>query len=113
MEYERPQERGPSGSSSALLTDFWTLDQYLSLYYELGLHVEVSNQSIADPALFMHVALLIAAVATFPHQNVPGRKLYRTILNSLFLLFFWTFLYGYLVFPYQYFPNASRLWTAL
>ena len=28
-------------------------------------------------------------------------------MNSLFLLFFWTFLYGYLVFPYQYFSNAA------
>jgi len=86
---------------------FWALDQYLFLYYELARHIEVPDNSIADPALFLHIVLLMAAVSTFPHQNAPGRNQYRTILNSLLLLFFWTFLYGYLVFPYQYFPNAT------
>jgi PAS domain S-box-containing protein len=86
---------------------FWALDQSLTLYYELGRHIEAPDNSIADPTLFLHIVLLMAAVATFPHQQIPGRKLYRTILNSLFVLFFWTFLYGYLVFPYQYFSNAT------
>jgi PAS domain S-box-containing protein len=86
---------------------FWALDQYLFLYYELGRHIEVPDSSIADPLLFLHVALLMAAAASFPHQNTAGRKRYKAILNSLFLLFFWTFLYGYLVFPYQYFPNTT------
>jgi len=91
----------------ALAYGFWALDQCLTLYYELGRHIEAPDNSIADPALFLHVVLLMAAVATFPHQHIPGRKLYRTILNSLFVLFFWIFLYGYLVFPYQYFSNAT------
>jgi PAS domain S-box-containing protein len=91
----------------AIAYGFWALDQYLFLYYELGRHIEVPDSSIADSVLFLHIALLMAAVATIPHQNTAGRKLYKTILNSLFLLFFWTFLYGYLVFPYQYFPNTT------
>ena len=91
----------------AIAYGFWALDQYLFLYYELGRHIEVPDSSIADPALFLHIVLLMAAAATFPHQQIPGRKLYRTILNPLFLLFFWIFLYGYLVFPYQFFPNGT------
>jgi PAS domain S-box-containing protein len=86
----------------------WALDECLTLYYEFGLHIDVPDSSIADPSLFLHIVPLIAAVATLPHQNVSDRKPYRVLLNSLLLLFFWGFLYGYLVFPYQYFPNPAR-----
>jgi signal transduction histidine kinase len=91
----------------AIAYGLWALDQCLTLYYELGRHIEAPDSSIADPALFLHIVPLMAAVATLPHQNVSDRKLYRAILNSLLLLFFWSFLYGYIVFPYQYFPNAT------
>ena len=91
----------------AIAYGLWALDQCLTLYYELGRHIEAPDSSIADPVLFLHIVPLMAAVATLPHQNVSDRKLYRAILNSLLLLFFWSFLYGYLVFPYQYFPNAT------
>ena len=91
----------------ALAFGLWAVDQWLFLYYELALHVEVPDNSIADPLLFLHIVPLMAAVATLPHRNVSDRRLYRTILNSLVLLFFWGFLYGYAVFPYQYlFSNA-------
>ena len=49
----------------------------------------------------------MAAAATFPHRNVNERKHYREILNFILLLLFWSFLYGYIVFPYQFFPNAA------
>jgi len=80
----------------------------LFLFYELGLHIEVPNNSIADPVLFLHIVPLMAAVAILPHRNLSDRELYRAVLNSLLLLFFWSFLYGYVVFPYQYlFSNAT------
>src|ERR1700685_1555725 len=68
----------------------WALDQGIFLYYELGLHTEVPNDSIADPVLFLHIVPLMAGVAILPHRKVLDRKLYRTILNSLFLLVFWS-----------------------
>jgi len=86
----------------AIAYGLWTLDQWLFLYYELGLHIEVPDNSIADPVLFLHVVPLMAAVATLPHRNRSEHKLYRATLNSLLLLFFWSFLYGYAVLPYQY-----------
>src|ERR1700674_5556609 len=40
----------------------WLLDQGIFLYYELGLHIEVPNNSIADAVLFLHIVPLIAAL---------------------------------------------------
>jgi PAS domain S-box-containing protein len=86
----------------------WAVDQWLYLYYGIGLNTDVPDNSIADPVLFLHLVPLMAAVATLPHRRVPGQRPYRLILNVLCLLFFWTFFYGYAVFPYQYlFPNAT------
>ena len=85
----------------------WALHQCITLYYQLGLHIDAPDSSIADPALFLHIVPLMAAVATTPHQNLSDRKPHRGVLNSLLLLFFWSFLYGYIVFPYQYLGNAT------
>ena len=96
----------------AIAYGLWALNQGLLLYYELGRHMDAPVDSIADPVLFLHIVPLMAAVATLPHRNILDRKpyrailstllLYHAILNTLLLLFFWGFLYGYIVFPYQY-----------
>lgn len=93
----------------AIAYGLWSLNQGLKLYYELGRHMDAPDNSIADPVLFLHIVPLMAAVATLPHRNVSDRKPYRAFLNTLLLLFFWSFLYGYIVFPYQYLfaPNAT------
>jgi hypothetical protein len=67
----------------AIAYGLWAFDQWLFLYYELGLHIEVPDNSIADPLLFLHIVPLMAAVATFPHRDASDRKLYRAIFNSL------------------------------
>jgi PAS domain S-box-containing protein len=85
----------------------WALSQGVTLYYELVLHIEVPDRSIADPVLFLHIVPLMAAAVTLRHYDASDRKLYSVILNSLLLLFFWAFLYGYTVFPYQYFPSTT------
>ena len=96
----------------AIAYGLWALNQGLKLYYELGRHMDAPDNSIADPVLFLHIVPLMAAVATLPHRNIVDRKpyrailntllLYHAILNALLLFFFWGFLYGYIVFPYQY-----------
>jgi PAS domain S-box-containing protein len=101
----------------AIAYGLWALNQGLKLYYELGRHMDAPDNSIADPVLFLHIVPLMAAVATLPHRNIFDRKpyhailnslrLYDAILNSLLLLFFWGFLYGYIVFPYQYLFSSS------
>src|SRR5215469_17959362 len=85
----------------------WSLNQYLQVYYELGLHVEVPQNSIADTLLFFHVVPLMAVVTALPSRDKDKRKLSRVVLGSFVLLFFWTSLYTYFVFPYQYLYATS------
>jgi PAS domain S-box-containing protein len=91
----------------AIGTGLWALDQWIYLYYGLGLHTDVPDNSIADSVLFLHIALLMAAVAAFPHRSVSDRKLYPAILNSILLVIFWGFLYVYAVFPHQLYANPT------
>src|SRR5262249_15208922 len=74
----------------------------LGLYYELGLRMEVPSTSIDDSFLFLHAGMLIAAVASLPHRELSNRSQYSAVANVLFVTFFWIFIYGYGVFPYQY-----------
>jgi PAS domain S-box-containing protein len=89
-------------------SSLWAFHQVLALYYEFGLHIGIPDKSIADTVQFLHLVPFMAAVATLPHRNVIERKLYRWVLDSILLLIFWTFLYGFTVAPYQYlFSSAS------
>ena len=97
----------PFWAFMALGYGLWALDQSVFLYYQLGPHIEVPDNSMADPALFLHVALFMAAVAIFPHRHGTERKVYEAILNGLLTVTFWGFLYFYAVFPYQLYPNAA------
>jgi hypothetical protein len=86
----------------------WTLDQWIYIYYVLLRHSDVPDNSIADPALFLHLVPLMAAVVMQPHLNRSDQKAYRASLTFLFLLVAWVFLYAYALFPYQYlFANPA------
>jgi len=85
----------------------WATSQFLNLYYAFALDSDVPNTSIADPALFLHVVPLLAAVAILPHRKNGDHQLQRWILNSLLITFVWTFLYGFTVFPDQYLFSSA------
>src|SRR6516165_4550311 len=89
----------------------WAAHQALNLYYELGLRVEVPDNSIDDSLLFLHVGLLVAAVATLPHRDVSNRKQNAAVANVFFVTFFWIFVYGYAVFPYQYLFSSGTAFS--
>jgi len=98
----------------AVAYGLWGAHQGLTLYYELVLRVEVPDNSIADSLLFLHVAVLLAAVATLPHHKEPDRKPYTAGLNALLVLLLSVFVYAYVVFPYQYlFPSDAHFSYAL
>jgi hypothetical protein len=70
----------------------WALDQWIYIYYVLLRHSDVPDSSIADPALFLHLVPLMAAVAMLPHLDRYDQKAYRASLTFLFLLVAWVFL---------------------
>ncbi len=95
----------------ALGMGIWALDQWLWIYYDFWRHTEVPNESIGDPALFLHIVPLMAALAVRPHLGQSSRRLRQTTFSFLLLLFFWVFLYAYIVFPHQYLiPDPSAYW---
>ena len=85
----------------------WSAHQALNLYYELGLRIEVPDNSIDDSLLFLHVGALVAAIATLPHRGVSNQKQNRAVANVLLVTLFWIFIYGYAVFPYQYLISSG------
>lgn len=89
----------------------WALNKLIFVYYELGLHTDVPDSSIADPTLFLHTILFMAAIAMRPHLDRPAPRLYRSTLNFLLLLFFWVFLYAFLLLPYQYVSWNSTIYN--
>ena len=89
----------------------WAAHQGLNLYYELGLRIEVPGNSIDDSLLFLHVLVLLAAVATLPHRELADGKRYAAISNILLVSFFCIFVYGYVVFPYQYLFSSAAPFT--
>jgi hypothetical protein len=105
---ERTQGRRVFWVFIAVGYGLWALDQWLYIYYGFLRHIEVPDNSIADPALFLHLVPLMAAVATQAHRNRTDQKAYRASLIFLFLLVAWVFLYAYVLFPYQYlFANPT------
>ena len=60
-------------------------------FYQLGPHIEVPDNSMADPALFLHVALFMGAAASFPTGTGAERKVYEAILNALLTVTFGAF----------------------
>jgi len=105
---ERTQGRRLFWAFIAAGCGLWSLDQWIYVYYGVFRHMDVPDQSIADPALFLHIVPFMAAIALRPHLQGYDRKSYRATLNFFFLLTFWVFLYAYFLFPYQYlFPNPA------
>jgi len=95
----------------ALGYGLWALDQWLYVYYVILRHVDVPDSSIADPALFLHLVPLMAAVVMQPHLNRTDQKAYRASLTFLFLLVAWVFLYAYVLFPYQYLFANEKIYN--
>ena len=81
----------------------WAFQQFLVLYFELGMRIEVPDDSIADEVLFLHLVSMMAAVASLPHLAVLDGRRHRWLSKTLLVLVVWSFLYGFLVSPYKYF----------
>ena len=80
-----------------------------SWLYDIALHGKIPAFLFDSPPLFLHIVWMIAAVAFRPHLRLPSHRPYRATLNFLILLFVWVFAYAYLLFPYEYGPQASAM----
>lgn len=80
----------------------WSFNQVVWAYREVLLHGSMPDPYYADIILFLHVVPLIAAVASRPDQLRVETPVPLRALHFLMLLVWWIFIYGFLVFPYQY-----------
>jgi diguanylate cyclase (GGDEF)-like protein len=88
----------------------WAISVWAWLYYEVLIRKAMPDDSSGDPALFIHIVPLMAAVVLRPDQPQGRRKLYLQTLNLLLLLLWWVFLYAYVVAPYQYLSRDSNIY---
>ncbi len=88
----------------------WAISVWAWLYYEVLIRKSMPDDSVGDPALFIHIVPLMAAVVLRPDQPQGRRKLYLQTLNLLLLLLWWVFLYAYVVAPYQFLSRDSNIY---
>ena len=86
----------------------WALNPLSWVYCVLVLGQEYPSGAIFPVPLFLHIVLLIAAIAVRPHLKTVSERPHRTTANFLLLLFFWVFLYAYFVLPFRHAPLFLR-----
>ena len=80
----------------------WALNLWFWTYYVVWLRSSAPDYSKTVLPLFLHIVLIIAAVAVRPHLKRPNQNPYRATFDFLLLLFFWVFLYAFLQLPYEH-----------
>src|SRR5271165_1421820 len=80
----------------------WTCNQAAWLYSEAVQRHQIPDPYFFDIVLFFHVVPMIAAVGWRPDLAKRPASAGLSALNFLMLLGWWTFLYAFIVFPYQY-----------
>ena len=93
----------------------WALPPCVWFYYTV-LHGREPNILLMTFPWFLHIVLMIAAMAARPHLKVPIHRPYAVTLNFLIVLFLLIFAYAYLLFPYGYlpgFPAVMRRWASM
>lgn len=86
----------------------WAFHQILSLYYDLVRGIDIPDNSIADDILSLHLVPFIAAIATLPNLRDYDGKQHRWILDTVLILGFWAFLYGFMVAPYRFLAISNN-----
>ena len=93
----------------------WALPPCVWFYYTV-LHGTVPKFLLMTFPWFLHIVLMIAAMAARPHVRPQTQKPYAVTLDFLMVLFLLVFSYAYLLFPYGWvpgFPFAMRRFAAI
>src|SRR5579864_3947284 len=80
----------------------WAISQGTWTYYEVIRRSAMPDPCSADIVLFFHLVPMIVAVLRRPDRVRKETRFQVSTLNSLMLLVWWIFLYGFIVFPPQY-----------
>jgi len=80
----------------------WFAYQFVWIYFELWLRVDVPDLCAGDIILFLHIVPLMAALALRPHapQDEYAARLRR--LDFALMMVWWIYLYVLIVIPWQY-----------
>jgi signal transduction histidine kinase len=87
---------------------FWFSYQFIWIYYEVWLRVDVPDLCPGDMILFLHIVPLMAALVLRPHapQEEHAGRLRR--LDFALMMVWWIYLYVLIVIPWQYVvPNVA------
>ena len=90
---------------------FWASNQAGWTWYEVVLRRPIPDPFFGDALLFLHVVPFMAAVALRPHRTQEETKDSFGVLNSLMLLLWWIFIYGFVVFPEEYLSLNAPVYT--
>lgn len=75
----------------------WALNSLLGVLYVAGPGKSGLDPMLSGSILFLHTAMLFAAMAARPHVEELEARFHRAALNSLLLLSFWIFVYVFLL----------------
>jgi PAS domain S-box-containing protein len=87
----------------------WALNPMTWLYSTVFQGQQAGPFRLLTTFLFLHVVLLIAAVASSPHLKSSSQKPYRVTLNFFLLLLSWVFVYAYGMYPYHHAAEPTVL----
>ena len=90
---------------------FWASNQAGWTAYELVMRRPLPDPFWGDALLFLHVVPFMAAVALRPHRIHETKTGSFGVLNTLMLLIWWVFLYGFIVFPEEYVSLDAPVYT--
>jgi signal transduction histidine kinase len=89
----------------------WGSNQVGWTWYEVVLRRSIPDPFFGDALLFLHVVPFMAAVLLRPHRTQEETRGSFGILNTLMLLLWWVFIYGFVVFPEEYLSLNAPVYT--
>jgi len=89
----------------------WVSNQLGWTWYEVLLQRPLPDPFFGDVLLFLHVVPFMAAVTLRPHRTAEERSGSFGVLNTLMLLLWWVFLYGFVVFPQEFLSLNAPVYT--
>lgn len=108
------ESRGPTRLFWWLTTvamAMWWFNQASWAWYEVVLRQQVPDPYFGDVVLFLHVVLLMAAVAIRPQQTSEGEGMVGSAVNIVILLVWWVVVYAFLIFPDEYIVLNSAVYS--